>query len=85
MQLELAAFPAAVLADMRTAFRVVEEEVGRTAEVLLSMRIVALAPVVNGGVANWAEGCLVAVEHKLVIVQHALQMVQVLRESVLVH
>lgn len=68
LQLELATFPTAILADVGTAFWVIEEEIGWSTEVLLAMRIVALAPVVNRGVTNWAEGCLVAVEHELVIV-----------------
>lgn len=85
LQLKLAAFPAAVLTDLRTPLGVVEEEVGWPTEVLLSMGVVALAPVVNRRVADRAERRLVAVEHEFVVVQHALQVVEVLREAVFVH
>ena len=39
--------PAAIFRDIWTSLWIVEEEVGRTAEVLLPMRIVALTPVVD--------------------------------------
>ena len=47
LQLVLARLPTAVLAYVRTALRVVEELIGWRAEVLLAMRIVALAPIVD--------------------------------------
>ena len=47
LQLVLARLPTAVLAYVRTALRVVEELVGWPAEVLLAMRVVALAPIVD--------------------------------------
>ena len=47
LQLILASLPTAVLTYVRTALGVVEELVGWPAEVLLAMRVVALAPVVD--------------------------------------
>ena len=43
----LARLPASIFGDSRTALRVVEKKIGRTAEILLAMRIVALAPIVD--------------------------------------
>ena len=78
-------FPAAIFSNVRTAFRVVKEEVGGTAEVLLAMCVIALAPVVDGRVTYGAKGCLVAVKHKFVVVEDALKVVQVLCEPFFVH
>lgn len=85
LELVLTAFPAAVVADVWTAFGVVKELVGRAAEVLLAVGVVALAPVVDGRVADGAERRLVAVEHELVVAKHALQVFEVVSEAVLVH
>ena len=52
---------------------------------MLAMRVIALAPVVNGRVINGAKGCLVAVKHKFVVVEHALKVVQVLGEAFFIH
>ena len=72
IELVLAGLPATIFADVRTALRVVEEEVWRATEVLLTMCIVALAPVVNCRVVNWAERCLVGIQHELVIAKNML-------------
>ena len=72
MELVLARLPAPVVADVRTALRIVEKEVGRPPEVLLAMRIVALRPVVDGRVADRAERCLVAIQHELMVGELAL-------------
>jgi len=61
VQLVLASLPTAVIADVRTPLRIVEEEIGRPPEVLLTMSVVALRPVVDGRVADRAERSLVAI------------------------
>ena len=85
MQLVFTIFPAAIIAYMRTALWVIEEEVGRPAEVLLPMRVVAFGPVVDSRVANRAERRLVAIEHELVVSQHSLQVLQVVGEALFTH
>lgn len=85
LQLILTRIPTSILAYMRTALRIVEKLVGRPAEILLAMCVIAFAPIVNGRVAYRAEGCLVAVEHELVVAEDALQIVQVVCEALLAH
>ena len=45
-QIFFTSFPAAVVVDVLTSFRVIEVVKGRSSEVLLSMSIVAVAPFV---------------------------------------
>lgn len=71
----LTGLPAAIIPNVRATLRVVEEEVGRAAEVLLPMGIVAFAPVVDGGVADGAERRLVSVQHELMVAEDTLQVV----------
>ena len=85
MQLVLTCLPTAVFAYVGTPFRIVEEQIGRAAEVLLTMRVVALAPVVNGRVVYWAERCFVAVKHELVGTQKAFKIVQIQSEAFFTH
>ena len=85
MQFVLAGFPAAVVADVRAAFWIVEELVGRAPEVLLAVCVVALRPVVDSGVANWAERGLVAVKHEFVVGEHTLKVFQVVSEALFTH
>lgn len=73
VQLVFAGLPAAIFADVWASLRVVEEEIGWPSKILLPVRIVTLGPVMNGRVANRAEGSLVAIEHELVIGEHSLQ------------
>lgn len=47
VQLVLARLPAPVFTDVRATLRVIEEEIGRSSKVLLSMRVVTFRPVVN--------------------------------------
>ena len=47
VQFRLARLPAAVVANVWAPLRVVEEKVGRATKVLLSMCVVAFAPVMN--------------------------------------
>ena len=71
LEFVLTGLPGAVLGYARTSLWVVEEQMWRSAEVLLPMSIVALAPVVNCGVAYWTEASFVAVEHELMICEHS--------------
>lgn len=70
MQLVLAILPTAIFANMRTPLRIVEEQVGWSTEILLPVRIVTFAPIVNGRVTDRTEGRLVAIEHEFVIRKH---------------
>ena len=63
----LTVLPAAILGDVRAPLGIVEELVRGSSEVLLSMSIVALAPIMDSGVAYRTEACFVAVEHELMI------------------
>ena len=67
LQLILAGIPGAIISDLGTALRVVKVEVRWSAEVLLPVCVVALAPIVDGRVTDRTEGCLVAIEHEFVI------------------
>ena len=49
------------------------------------MSIVALAPVMNGRVANRTKRRLVGIQHELMIAEDMLQIIEVLRESLFVH
>jgi hypothetical protein len=64
LEIVLAVVPAAVVVDVWTPLRVVEIIIGWSSEVLLPMRVVAVAPLVLL-IDAWAERCLVAVEHEL--------------------
>lgn len=55
VELVLAVLPTAILTNMWAPFWVVEEQIGRSSKVLLSMRVVTFRPVVDGRVANRAE------------------------------
>ena len=67
LQLILAGIPGAIISDLGTALRIVKVEVRWSAEVLLPVCVVALAPIVDGRVTDRTEGCLVAIEHEFVI------------------
>lgn len=67
LELILTGFPATIISNVRASLWVVEEEVGRAAEVLLTMSIVALAPVMDGRVTDGAESSLVGIQHELMV------------------
>jgi len=85
IELGLTVFPTAILADMRTTLRIVEEKVGRPTEVLLPMCVVTLAPVVDGRVTNRTEGRLITVEHELMVRKNPLQVLQIMSKSLFAH
>jgi len=85
LQLVLAGLPRAIIPDIGTPLWVVEEEIGRSPEILLAMGVVALGPVVDRRVADRAERRFVAVEHELVVGQHSFQVLQVVCEAVFIH
>ena len=85
VQFGLARLPAAVVTNVRAPLRVVEEKVGRAAEVLLAMCVVALAPVVDRRVTDGAERCFITVEHEFVVAEHALQVFKVRGEALFGH
>ena len=69
--------PASVIRDVRTFFWVVEEVVWWPSEVLLSVRVVAHAPVVDLRVVDGTERCLVAVQHELLKAEDFLKMLKI--------
>jgi len=73
IQLRLTVLPTAVFTDMWAPLGVIEEEIGWSAEVLLSVGVIALAPVMDCRVTNWTEGRLVTVKHELMIRKNPLQ------------
>lgn len=75
LQLVLTRVPTAILADVRTTLRIIEKLIGRSAEILLAMCVIAFAPIMDRRVAYGTERRLVAVEHELVVGQDALQIV----------
>ena len=67
LQFIFAGLPTAVLSDVGTALRIIEELIGWSSKVLLSVCVVAVRPVVDGRITNRAEGSLVAVKHEFVV------------------
>lgn len=76
--------PVAVFAYGWALLRLIEEHVGWSSEVLLTVSIVTLWPFMFL-VDKWTERCFIAIEHKFFKWQHTLQFVQVDSETTFVH
>jgi hypothetical protein len=84
LKLVFTLLPATVIVDLRTPFWVVEVSIRRTAEILLSMGIVAFAPFVFL-IDTRTERSFVAVKHELLKRQLTIQQIQILRKPTVLH
>lgn len=84
LKVVFALLPASVVVDFRAPLWIVEVAVGRSSEVLLAMRVVALTPLVFLVDAGAKRG-LVAVEHELLQRHLSVQLVQIKGESTVLH
>jgi len=80
----VALVPTALVGDHGALLHEVEEQVGRPAEVLLSMCVVALGPLVLL-VDVGAETCFVGVDHEFFCVHLLFVQLQVLRKPLIAH
>ena len=84
LEVIFALLPASIVVDLWTSLWVVEVAVGRSAEVLLAMRVIAFTPLVFLVDAG-AKRSLVAVEHELLQRHLSVQLVQIKGKSSVLH